>query len=62
MIEPEMAFYNIDDNMDLAEELLKYVIKYILNNCVDDLEFLQDREINEEKSLPQILRNDMPLI
>ena len=62
MIEPEMAFYDIHDNMNLAEELLKYVLKYILNNCVDDLEFLQEREINEEKSLPQILRNNIPLV
>jgi len=62
MIEPEMAFYDIHDNMNLAEELLKYVLKYILNNCVDDLEFLQEREINEEKSLPQILRNNIQLV
>lgn len=40
MIEPEMAFYDIDDNMDLAEEFVKYLIKYILENCRDDLEFL----------------------
>lgn len=40
MIEPEMAFYDMDDNMDLAEEFLKYCIRYILDNCMDDLEFL----------------------
>jgi len=40
MIEPEMAFYDINDNMDLAEEFLQYLIKYVLNNCLDDLEFL----------------------
>ena len=62
MIEPEMAFYDINDNMDLAEDMLKYVIKYILNNCEDDLLFLQNLEINEEKSLPQIQRNEIPLI
>ncbi len=41
MIEPEMAFYDITDNMDLAEDFLKYLISYALNNCYDDLEFLQ---------------------
>ena len=61
MIEPEMAFYDINDNMDLAEDMLKYVIKYILENCEDDLVFLQNLEINEEKSLPQIQRNEIPL-
>ena len=40
MIEPEMAFYDINDNMDLAEEFLQYLIKYVLDNCPDDLEFL----------------------
>jgi asparaginyl-tRNA synthetase len=40
MIEPEMAFYDINDNMDLAEEFLKYLIKYTLEHCADDLEFL----------------------
>jgi len=43
MIEPEMAFYDINDNMDLAEEFLKYLIRYILDNCKSDLEFLQER-------------------
>ena len=62
MIEPEMAFYDINDNMDLAEDMLKYVIKYIIENCEDDLLFLQNLEINEEKSLPQIQRNEIPLI
>lgn len=41
MIEPEMAFYDISDNMDLAEEFVKYCIQYALDNCIDDLEFLQ---------------------
>ena len=40
MIEPEMAFYDIHDNMDLAEDFLKYLIKYTLDHCLDDLEFL----------------------
>lgn len=41
MIEPEMAFYEIEDNMDLAEDFIKYLIRYALENCQDDLEFLQ---------------------
>lgn len=41
MIEPEMAFYDIHDNMDLAENFLKYLIGYLLENCFDDLDFLQ---------------------
>jgi asparaginyl-tRNA synthetase len=42
MIEPEMAFYEIKDNMDLAEEFIKYLVKYALENCMDDLQFLND--------------------
>ena len=42
MIEPEMAFYEIQDNMDLAEEFIKYCVKYALDNCMDDLRFLND--------------------
>ena len=61
MIEPEMAFYDINDNMDLAEDMLKYVIQYVLDNCNDDLIFLENLEINEEKSLPQIKRNEFNL-
>ena len=49
MIEPEMAFYDINDNMDLAEEMLKYLIKYALDNCMDDLRFLSNRLQEEEK-------------
>jgi asparaginyl-tRNA synthetase len=40
MIEPEMAFYDLDDNMDLAEDYVKYLIRYALDNCMDDLNFL----------------------
>jgi asparaginyl-tRNA synthetase len=50
MIEPEMAFYDINDDMDLAEDMLKYVIRYGLENCMDDLEFLSNRLIEEEKN------------
>jgi len=49
MIEPEMAFYDITDNMDLAEEFLKYMIKYALDNCMEDLQFLSKRLQEEEK-------------
>lgn len=50
MIEPEMAFYDLDDNMDLAEEFLKYLINYAINNCKDDLAFLSNRLVEEEKN------------
>jgi len=53
MIEPEMAFYDLKDNMDLAEEFLKYCIKYALDNCMDDLQFLAQRLEQEEKNKPQ---------
>jgi asparaginyl-tRNA synthetase len=62
MIEPEMAFYDIHDNMDLAEEMLKYLIKYALDNCYDDLQFLEQRLENEEKNMPVDKRTDMKLI
>ncbi len=42
MVEPEMAFYEIEDNMDLAEDFIKYCVKYALENCMDDLKFLND--------------------
>ena len=53
MIEPEMAFYDLKDNMDLAEEFLKSLIKYALENCMDDLQFLAKRLQEEEKDKPQ---------
>lgn len=49
MIEPEVAFYDIHDNMDLAEDMLKYLIRYALDHCADDLEFLSKRLQDEEK-------------
>ena len=61
MIEPEMAFYDLEDNMDLAEELLKYLVQYALDNCSDDLNFLEKRLLDEEKSKPAIERSDMSL-
>lgn len=57
MIEPEMAFYDLKDNMDLAEEFLKSLIKYALDNCMDDLQFLAGRLQQEEKSKPQNQRS-----
>jgi asparaginyl-tRNA synthetase len=57
MIEPEMAFYDLKDNMDLAEEFLKYLISYALENCSDDLNFLADRLKQEEKNKPQDQRS-----
>jgi asparaginyl-tRNA synthetase len=62
MIEPEMAFYDIHDNMDLAEELLKYVIKYALDNCADELEFLKTRLLEEEKQKAQNERSELDLL
>jgi len=61
MIEPEVAFADLDDNMDLAEEMLKYVIKSVLDRCGDDVAFLEERLINEEKSKPAQQRSPMPL-
>ncbi len=57
MIEPEMAFYDLDDTMDLAEEFLKYLIQYAIDNCSDDLSFLAQRLKDEEKGKPQDQRS-----
>ncbi|MRX63419.1 asparagine--tRNA ligase [Maribacter luteus] len=62
MIEPEMAFYDLDANMDLAEDFIKNVINYVLEHCQDDLQFLEKRLLDEEKSKPQAERSDMALI
>ncbi|ADV49335.1 asparagine--tRNA ligase [Cellulophaga sp. E16_2] len=62
MIEPEVAFNDLDANMDLAEDFIKDVINYILEHCAEDLKFLEQRLIDEEKSKPQAERSDMPLI
>ncbi len=62
MIEPEMAFYELEDNMDLAEEFLKYLIRYALDHCIDDLEFLNQRLIEEESTLKQEERSEMCLL
>lgn len=62
MIEPEVAFNDIRDNMDLGEDCLKFCIQYALDNCKDDLEFLQEREINDDKQKPVDDRQSMPLL
>jgi asparaginyl-tRNA synthetase len=61
MIEPEVAFYDLDQNMDLAEDFIKYVVNYAIENCKDDLEFLEQRLLQEEKSKPQAERSEMLL-
>jgi asparaginyl-tRNA synthetase len=62
MIEPEMAFYDLNDNMDLAEEFIKYTLAYILEKCEKDLLFLDQRLANEEKTKPQNQRSSMGLM
>jgi asparaginyl-tRNA synthetase len=62
MIEPEMAFYDLKDNMDLAEGLMKYCINYILEKNADDLQLLAQRLEEEEKLKPQNERSEMGLI
>jgi asparaginyl-tRNA synthetase len=62
MIEPEVAFNDLDANMDLAEDFIKYVIKYTVEKCADDLKFLESRLLDEEKSKPQNERSEMSLM
>lgn len=62
MIEPEMAFYDLQDNMDLAEEFSKFLVQYALDHCADDLAFLDKRAADEDKQKPQIERAEMGLI
>ena len=62
MIEPEVAFNDLDANMDLSEDFIKYVLQYVLDNCKDDLEFLDSRLAQEEKSKPQAERSEMGLL
>ncbi len=61
MVEPEVAFNDLNDNMDLAEDFLKYVIKSILDKCNDDLTFLSNRLTEEEKVKPEAERSPMEL-
>ena len=62
MIEPEMAFYDIQDNMQLAEDFIKYLCQYALDNCQEDLEFLDKRAKEEEAAKPQDQRSELSLI
>jgi asparaginyl-tRNA synthetase len=62
MIEPEVAFNDLKDNMDLTEDFLKYICSYILQNCSEDLKFLNDREAQEQTQKPQNERNELTLI
>jgi asparaginyl-tRNA synthetase len=62
MIEPEMAFYDINDNMQLAQEFLQYLVRYALEHCAEDLEFLNKRAQEEEQQKPQDQRSEMGLI
>jgi len=62
MVEPEVAFNTITENMDLAEAFLKYVVSYVLDNCADDVEFLRTRQLEEEKVKPQNERNPLDLV
>lgn len=62
MIEPEMAFYDLEDNMNLAEEFIRYIIRYAMDNNREDLEFLAQRLADEEKQLPQDKRSEMGLM
>src|SRR5690554_6639850 len=62
MIEPEMAFYDGEDNQDLAEEFLKYIVNYALENCQEDLDFLDAREKQEELNKKAEQRNELGLL
>jgi asparaginyl-tRNA synthetase len=61
MIEPEIAFADLKDDMDLAEDMLKYVVKYVMDRFPDELEFLEKRLLDEEKNKPANERSPMPL-
>jgi asparaginyl-tRNA synthetase len=62
MIEPEMAFYDLEDNQNLAEAYIQYLIRFALENHIDDLKFLDQRLRDEEKNLPQDKRSEMGLL
>ena len=62
MIEPEMAFFDLNDNMDLAEKFIKSVLRYVLENCQEDLAFLDERFAREESSKPKLERSEMGLL
>src|SRR5690554_7594365 len=62
MIEPEVAFNDLKDNIDLTEEFLKYLSNYVLENYADDLKFLNDRDVKEQSAKPAKDRNPLTLI
>ncbi|MES2882341.1 MAG: asparagine--tRNA ligase [Bacteroidota bacterium] len=62
MIEPEMAFYDLEDNANLAEEFIQYLIAYVMQHNADDLQFLNQRLLDEEKTKPQAERSEMDLL
>ncbi|MDB9723855.1 asparagine--tRNA ligase [Polaribacter sp.] len=62
MIEPEVAFMDLDGNMDLAEDFIKSVLTYVLEHCEEDLAFLDERFVQEEKTKPQLQRSDLSLL
>ncbi|HEY4336567.1 MAG TPA: amino acid--tRNA ligase-related protein, partial [Puia sp.] len=62
MIEPEMAFCDLEDNMNLAEDFIRYLIRYVMEHTREDLEFLAQRLVDEEKQKPQAERSEMGLI
>ncbi len=62
MIEPEVAFCDLDGNMDLAEDFIKHVVSYVLEHCKDDLEFLENRLKEDEKTKPEAERSELSLL
>jgi len=62
MVEPEVAFNDLKDNMNLAEEFIQYIIRYVLEHNMDDLQFLEERLANEEKQKPANERSEMSLL
>jgi asparaginyl-tRNA synthetase len=62
MIEPEMAFHDLEDNMNLAEAFIKFLIEFVLENNLNDLLFLEQRLLDEEKALPADKRSEHTLI
>jgi len=62
MIEPEVAFFDLEDDMNLAEEFVQDVISYAMSECKDELEFMQKLELDREKTLPKDQRHEMPLM
>lgn len=62
MVEPEVAFHDLNDNIDLTEDFLKFICAYVVEHCPDDLAFLDERDRNEQNSKPQNERNELTLL